>query len=383
MYPLLTMRALIALLLVVCAMAFPAPVLAQGAAIELSVLDLATTDAVDNARALTVAIERAITRAEGWSLAPGDYSLEVLTAALDCDELPDEPCLERIADEVESDRLIWGTVERSGAEVLAKLHYWERGGGRSETEVRYSANLTDAADDALLAVAQGAFGELLGLAGGTLVVIAGTGAGEVSIDGEPRGQLVAGRLEVNLPAGEYKVLVRVADARPSRARATVRPGTRTELELRLIPVAQPLGEVTEAAPPERAAPSGKRRLGYALIGLGGGVALAGGAFTAVTMVQRGDDEFERYRETVARDQDVCDIAAARGDTDIVDKCTANRTARRLAWILTPTGLAVAGVGIAVVAGAPGRSTASSGAMRLKGQVGFGPRGASAGVVYHF
>ena len=55
---------------------------------ELQVIALGSPDAWENAKALTGALRRAVIRADGLSLASGEFSLEVLTAALDCPEPP-------------------------------------------------------------------------------------------------------------------------------------------------------------------------------------------------------------------------------------------------------------------------------------------------------
>jgi len=376
------MRALLSrCLLLLAALLLATPALARGGKLEVQVLDIASPDAIDNAKALTIALERAVTRAESWKLAPGDYSLEVLTAALDCPEPPDAECLGRIATEIESDRFIWGVLSRQGGEVVVELHLWEEGSNKASTTLRYSANLNDAAEDALFQLAERALGKLLGVAGGTLLVVAGNGGGEVVIDGQSRGSLTGGRLEVEVPAGDHEVLVRAPGYREARGRVPVPPGDRAEIALDMFSDGEPV--VAEEPPPERARPSPRRALGYGLIGVGAASAVAGGVFTGLSAVQQDDDEFAEYRSTVPVGEDVCEVADDRGDDDIVDKCDANVFTRRMAYILTPSGIVVAGVGIALVATArPGERVAARRG-RTTAELRLGPRGGYVGVALRY
>ncbi|HOU91155.1 MAG TPA: PEGA domain-containing protein [Polyangiaceae bacterium] len=376
------MRALLTrCLLLLVALLLATPAFARGGKLEIQILDIASPDAIENARALTIALERAVTRTDSWKLAPGDYSLEVLTAALDCAEPPDPECLGRIANEIESDRFIWGVLSRQGGEVAAELHLWEEGKDKASTTLRYSANLNDAAEDALFQLAQRAIGELLGVAGGTLMVVAGNGGGEVMIDGQPRGSLTGGRLELKLPAGDHEVLVRAPGYREARGRVTVPPGDRAEIALDMFSDGEPV--VAEEPSPERARSSPRRALGYGLIGVGAAVAVAGGVFTGLSAAQRDDEEFAEYRSTVPVGEDVCEVADERGDDDIVDKCDANVLTRRMAYILTPSGLVVAGVGIALVATAHPRERVAARPGRTTGELRLGPRGGYVGVAVRF
>jgi hypothetical protein len=140
----------------------------------VQVLTMASEDSYEQAQALTIALKRAVTRTEGWSLAKGDFSLEVMTAALGCSIPPDTGCQKRIADKANINRYVWGTVAKSGKkEVVAVLRLYENGEQKSDTEIKYASNLTDPSDDTLLNIAYDAFAKLTGSAQGVLVVTAG------------------------------------------------------------------------------------------------------------------------------------------------------------------------------------------------------------------
>ncbi|MBN2194269.1 MAG: PEGA domain-containing protein [Polyangiaceae bacterium] len=383
------MRALLTrVLVVVLVCLFASPALARGAKLEIQILDIASPDSIEHARALTLALERAVTRSNTWRIAAGDYSLEVLTAALDCSEPPDEECLKRIAGEIESDRFIFGTLSRSGGEVSVELSYWDEGRVKTSVTTKYPASLDDAAEDGLLKVANRAFVELVGQAGGQILVVAGNGSGEVLIDGRGVGALSAGRFEADVPAGDHEVLVRAPGHRDAFGTVTVNSGQRARLELDLVSTEETIPET--ATPREERArerreqpPSKKRSIGFGMIGGGAALAVAGVVFAAISAAQREDSEFEEYRSTVPAGEDVCEAAEDRGNDAIVDKCEANVRTRTMAYILTPTGVLIAGVGVALVATSVPKEAADHRARRMMGEVRVGPRGGYLGLGVRF
>ena len=64
------------------------------------VLGIDSDDAEDQADALTGALRSRIRSAPGWSLQETQHALGMLTAALRCPPKPDQPCLQRIADQL-------------------------------------------------------------------------------------------------------------------------------------------------------------------------------------------------------------------------------------------------------------------------------------------
>ena len=84
---------------------------------RVQVLAVMSDDGFQQAQALTIALKRAVTRAEGWSLGKGDFSLEVMVAALNCPSPPDSSCQKKIGKKVGTDRYVWGTVKLEGKET--------------------------------------------------------------------------------------------------------------------------------------------------------------------------------------------------------------------------------------------------------------------------
>ncbi len=348
---------------------------------ELQVLALGSPDAWENAKALTGAMRRAIIRAEGLSLAPGEFSLEVLTAALDCPEPPDDACLAKMNETVKADSYIWGTLTKtSNKEVEAHLRLWQKDGGNRETTFTFSENLNDDTDDTLLQLAEGALAKLIGEASSTLVISAGKINGEVMVNGLLAGLVQDGKAELEVPAGNLTVVIDAAGYEKLKGSVEVKPGSRAKLKL--VPVAlkedseeeEEAGEITGAVADS---PTGSKKLwGYAAIGLGAVSAGVGGVFWVQSYSQANDDEFKQYVNETPRDQDPC--VRARSDPDaanIREICDSNVTSRTMAFVLIPLGVVLGGVGTyLLLTDSDSDQQAKSRGVRFEPRVGLG-RGA--------
>src|SRR5690349_6505730 len=92
------------------------------------VLAVRTDDSDDQADALTLALRARVRVAAGWSLLDTNQSFETLSIALRCPPRPDGACLQRIGDQLKTDKYIWGTMrKRTAGQVIAELHLWSRG----------------------------------------------------------------------------------------------------------------------------------------------------------------------------------------------------------------------------------------------------------------
>src|SRR3984957_13820263 len=175
------------------------------------VLSIWTDDADDQADALTQALRSRVRQSQGWSLLETSQSFETLSIALKCPPKPDAGCLQRIADQLHADHFVWGTLSKGGAgQVKALVHLWTRGKSEVEANSTYSDNLKDPSDESLHTIATTLFGSLSGSgAGGTVVVHAGNGGGDVLVDGSPKGALENGVARVDVTAGPHSIGVRV------------------------------------------------------------------------------------------------------------------------------------------------------------------------------
>jgi hypothetical protein len=347
---------------------------------ELQVLAIGSPDAFENARALTGAIRRAVTRSKVWSLAPGEFSLEVLTAAFDCPDVPDAPCLTKIAAKVQAKVFIWGFVKKVGkGEVEADLHLWQDGENTKDTTVRFAANLNDDTDDTLLGIAEKAFFDLVGAPTGTLIIQAGTVDGEVQVNGMLAGVVKKGRARIEVTAGKLTVLVEAKGYQKLLGTVVVPPGGSATLELEPVPiregVADEAEEDREAKASSDRAMGSRKTWGFVTLGAGGAALIVGSVFWAQSYSQAKDRTFEAYVDETPSDQDPCDRARDEGATNVVDICDSNVTARTMTYVMVPLGIVLGGVGTYLILSDHGGATeksARSRGVQVRPMVGVGP-----------
>ncbi|MCC6664952.1 MAG: PEGA domain-containing protein [Polyangiaceae bacterium] len=342
---------------------------------SVQVLAIGSDDAFEQAQALTIALKRAITRADGWALAKGDFSLEVMTAALGCPIPPDAGCQKKIADKVGSNRYIWGTLAKNGKkEVVAVLRLWENGEQKKDTQIKYASNLTDPSDDTLMGIASDAFGKLTGEASGVVVVSAGSVTGKVFVDGREAGTVTDGRTELTLPSGEHKIVVKADGFNDAVGTVTVRAGSSAEVTLNPTPVGP--GKPANGDPTSDTGTGGtSKMLGYIGIGVGGALMLTGGYFGIQTLGQVNDSAYEDYRKNVVPDgEDTCKYAESKGEEKVIDVCDRNKRDKTLFWVLTPVGAVLAGVGAYLLVSAGDEKPKSAKPARVQPLIGLGPGG---------
>lgn len=206
--------------------------------LPINVIAVQTADADDQAEALTKALRTAVRATFGWALSEGDYSLEVLTLSLKCPEPPDASCQSRIADQIKADRYIWGVIQKKGANIQGDLYLWVRGQGTSKVPLGYSANLTEANDDALRQIANDAVNQLTGgPPKGSVHVTAGRVQGQVFLDGQPVGALQGGQGTFMVPSGNHRITVKAPGYADGESQVVVKPvGVPAEAAVTLVPL---------------------------------------------------------------------------------------------------------------------------------------------------
>lgn len=236
-------------------------------AVPAHVLGIDSDDAEDQADALTGALRSRVRSAPGWSLQETQHSLGMLTAALRCPAKPDAPCLQKIGDQLRTDRFVWGVVTKApGNQITAEIHLWSRGKPDASTKETYSDNLKDQNDETLRRIATRILDKISGSpTSGTVTVHAGDSEGVVWIDGQKKRALDHGTATIDLPPGTYSVEVRAQGFATARQDGVVvAAGSDTSVPVKLSPEV-----ATEAAP---TSPGGgtdvKRIVGWSLVGVG-------------------------------------------------------------------------------------------------------------------
>ncbi|HLM76255.1 MAG TPA: carboxypeptidase-like regulatory domain-containing protein, partial [Polyangiaceae bacterium] len=317
--------------------------------LPISVIAIQTPDADDQAEALTKALRAGMKDLEGWSMAEGDYSLEVLSISLKCVEPPDAACQSRIADQIKADRFVWGIIKKKGANVVGDVHLWTRGQGTTKTTVEYSANLTEPNDEALRRIARSTLDELTGgPPKGTVHVKAGKDvAGQVFIDGKPVGALVAGEGKFPFPAGQHKVVVKAPGYSSVESPIAIKPQATAEVVVTLVPL-------------EEESKTNWRKIG-GFVGIGAGVAFAAGGIVGGVKVLSIQKKFDPYRKAppegihsmYAVQGDLCTYAAGKPDpandpshdSNITNYCNDASTFQILQFIMYPLAAVSAGAGV--------------------------------------
>lgn len=302
--------------------------------VPVAVLALDSEEAEEQADALTGALRSRIRASEGWSLVETTQSLGMMTAALRCPSRPPPDCQQRIAEQIKTDRYIWGVVSRGGpGQVTAEVHLYQKGKPDVVFKESYAENLKDANDDTLRKIAQRALERFGGSAVGALVVRAGNGSGEVVVDGEKRVPLQNGTARIELAPGGHAVEVSTGGGPPVKRNVLVTAGQESVVEL------APGGGVEETGAAEKPFPTKK---------VLGGVALAVGVGLAALSVERTirwselKDEGEALKGFVPKDAEPCTPNTLK---EFCDKHRNAQGASAVAWTAGVLGAAAIGAGV--------------------------------------
>jgi hypothetical protein len=217
------------------AMSFASPLWAAGAGSPtVHVLELATDDADDQAKALTQAIKARVKASKDYALADGDHSLAIMLAALKCGDVPDPSCQTRIAEKLNSERYIWGNMKKtSGGQVSVDLHLWQKGQTDVKQTFSFSDNLTEPLDPGLQKLAEQMVMKLtnFGKVGAVRVASAASLEGELFVDGNSNGKFTNGQAEMTLPVGEHRFEVRSGGKVVAQGSGKVGPTGTLEVQL--------------------------------------------------------------------------------------------------------------------------------------------------------
>ncbi len=330
------------------------------AAPPVTILELATDDLDDQAKALTKALKTRLRAMPDKALADADLSVSVLALSLKCGDVPDAACQLKIADKIKSDVYVWGSLRKQGAsDMLADVRLFTRGQPEVRQQVTLPANLKDQNDPAVKHAADDILMRLFnpGKVGAARVVAKAATQGELFVDGKSSGSIGGAPLELTLTTGDHHFEVRSGDKILGKADAKILPNGTVEVVL-----AAP-GEGASGAAggvggavhgDELAGPKNwKRTAGYAGVAAGG-VMIGAGLFSMLKVNSINNDEgFSTYRKGFKRDDDVCAKAdqgvnspapGAASPSDAADKCSAGKTFQTLQYVFLGLGVVTAGAG---------------------------------------
>ncbi len=342
----------------------------------------------DQADALTAALRQRVRSAATWQIAESNQSLSTLLPALRCPSRPDSACLQRIGDQLKTDRYFWGTVTKAtvARQVVAEVHLWTRGKPEQVAKETYSDNLKDQNDDALKRISTQLYERLTGQSTqGTVVVHAnGSQTGTVVVDGKPMGQLVNGQASVQLGSGSHTVDIQAPGMATTPQTVSVVVNVSSEITFDLKASAVVVTPTTPSGPSHI-----KKTIGFITLGVAGASAIAAGIVGGLFAGDAG--KFNDYRNGISTDKTaICsaniDLGPVNG-TSWASACKARSSANTegsLAWGLggAAVGLAVVGV-ILVVMDKPSAESGAPPQAGLRILPTFGPNGAGVSALLTF
>ncbi len=325
-------------------------------ALPITVVSIKTEESDQQADALTTSLKAEVRRLQGWSLVEGDHSLEIITLALKCPSPPDAACELRIADEIKSDRYIWGTVDAApGKTVAGRLHLWTREGGHTSADISFSDNLTESSDDSLRKIVRDALATLTGgPPKGSVKLSANDVSGQLFVDGEPSGEIKNGSATILVAAGSHTIELRARGYSNASGKVTVAPNGSVSMSLQPVLEEQASGGTK---------PNYRRIGAYSALAVGG-VLAAGSVYSALKVnAINNDDGFDTYRKAMPKGADVCDQAnanveamvehqplpGAASPSDVSSMCSSARSFQTLQWIFLGLGAVSVGTGAYLLA----------------------------------
>jgi hypothetical protein len=375
-----------AILVALAAFVVPALALAQKP-VTVHVIALDSDDASeDQADALTAAMRQRVRNAPTLQLAESNQSLATLLPALKCPTRPDSACLQRIGDQLKTDRFFWGNVVKAtmSRQVVAEVHLWTRGKPEQVAKETYSDNLKDQNDDALKRIATQLFERLTGQATQGTVIVHAVGAqtGTVLVDGKASQPFDHGQATLLLPSGTHSIDVQSEGLTTTAQTVNVVVNATSEITFELK-----AGAVS--VPPPSTPGHGKRTVGFILLGVGGAALIGAGVTTGLYFANAGT--WNSYASKVdTSNTAICSQnqgPPSVGSVSHTDACGARDTANSMwpiSWALAGGGVALAVVGVVLVMTDKGKEEGPpSPAAKLQILPTFGPTGGGVSALVTF
>ena len=209
------MKRALVLLVTLIGLAVARPALAKP---SIAVLGLEVVEESDTPDAKAAAFAEALTEAlrqrarlgtGPFTLAAGsDKNLIEMNLLSGCDSEANG-CMAAIGAELAADRLLYGRIQKNGSNYQISLKLLNVDTKSIERTTSDLAPVGESSTANLSALGKKLYAKITGVSNqATLIVKANVATGSVSLDGEPKGQLVGGALRIEgLAAGDYKLTV--------------------------------------------------------------------------------------------------------------------------------------------------------------------------------
>jgi hypothetical protein len=309
---------------------------------------------------VTDAMTEAARDVSGWTVGDRRVSLAQMMLVHGCDE-PDAHCMADVAESLQVDRLLFGTLRRTGmgerAHFTLVLQTYAARTGRVEHSVR--ADLPgDGADDTVRTRAPRWAGRLAGAPPrGLLHVTVNVPGARVRVDGRDVGVASSreGGVHTEVKPGAHRVEVTAEGYGSFRGTVTVPTDEEARVEVELDERAS--GPLATPSTSARSTDTVRERVVYrsrvtwpTYTSLGVGVASLAVSIFAIARVAnlRGDGEVRQWRDDGSF-SDACSSARAalpdRPDAQAaVDRCDQEGRLSPLRWVFLALGLAASGAG---------------------------------------
>jgi hypothetical protein len=379
----------------------PGPSTTQNAEVIVThVLGFAANDHFEQASALTKAIRQVISSSTNARLGEGEFSIEVLTAALGCSDVPDAACLKRISAKTGAKRFIWGTMAIEGQRVKAEIFLYADGRAEAKTQLSYQSTMTDSMDADLQGIAAKAVSEILPPLTYPLLVRAQDKQGRLFVDGSLAGTLEDGQATIQTTSGEHVIALETTDDRRVESAVRVRVDGTTKLRLDAAERPASTAAASPAKPaavksnlsapplPPTTGSNAQRTWGYITLGAGGVLLAAGGLSSARLYMLSNDEDFKAYRDGLSSNQDACTeadrdrvVAGAMTPGGVRSLCSEGKTLEVAQIVFFATGAIAVGTGITLLLTSKPKERAAS--THFEPRVTFGKDRTDVGLLMRF
>lgn len=350
---------------------------ADNAAVVLGLRSLEGDD--EFANSMTDALREAARSVKDWHLLDRAVSMAQMTLAHNCEEI-NVTCLTEIADGLQADLIVFGTVRRTAGrpkfdyEITASL-FNNTTHAIASTETQTVARADSKHPRMLASQAQFMITRLAatGANSGSLTVDANVLSAEVHMDGQLIGQTQEGKLTIDsVTPGDHTLEVSAPGHEAHTQTVNVAAGEQSTVTVTLMRAMGPseVAATTPDVPPLQDVPTPERTslawLGYTLIGVGAASAIAWGASMYMIEFQYNRDDTYTYYKNAYRSitGDACDEALAGNNAgvlspsdleDFQSRCRSGRTFQTLQWVFLGAAVVTSGIGAYVLISEAGSS----------------------------